>query len=97
VIEPITALLRFLQAAVQVDVAAVAQLTVLLVGAIGAAAVALVVTAWQRVPALVAADSSGACTRLRQTADLGRLNSQSDPDAAGRPRPRAPGRGIQAA
>ena len=96
-IEPITALLRFLQAAFQVDVAPDAQLTVLLVGAIGAAAVALLVTAWQRVPALVAADPSGASTRLRQTADLGHLNSQSDPDAAGRPRPRAPGRGIQAA
>jgi len=49
------------------------------------------------VPALVAADPSGAATRLRQTADPGTLLAQSDPDAAGRPRPRAPGRGIPAA
>ena len=90
-------LLRQVQAALDVAVASNPQVTVLLLGVLGAAAVALIVTAWGSVPALVAADPSGASTRLRQTADPGTLLAQSDPDAAGRPRPRAPGRGIPAA
>lgn len=96
-IELITALLRYVQAGLELHVASDAQLTVLLVGAIGVAATVLVVAARRSVPALVAADPSGASTRLRQTTDPGRLIAQSDPDAAGRPRPRAPGRGIPAA
>ena len=95
--ELLTMLLRQMQAALDVAVASNPQLTVLLLGVLGAAAVALIVTAWGSVPALVAADPSGASTRLRQTADPGTLLAQSDPDAAGRPRPRAPGRGIPAA
>lgn len=90
-------LLRQMQAALDVAVASNPQVTVLLLGVLGAAAVTLIVTAWGSVPALVAADPSGASTRLRQTADPGTLLAQSDPDAAGRPRPRAPGRGIPAA
>lgn len=95
--ELLTMLLRQMQAALDVAVASNPQVTVLLLGVLGAAAVALIVTAWGSVPALVAADPSGASTRLRQTADPGTLLAQSDPDAAGRPRPRAPGRGIPAA
>ena len=95
--ELLTMLLRQVQAALDVAVASNPQVTVLLLGVLGAAAVALIVTAWGSVPALVAADPSGASTRLRQTADPGTLLAQSDPDAAGRPRPRAPGRGIPAA
>jgi len=97
VFEPFIPLLRFVQAALELSVASDAQVAVLLVGALGAAAVAIVVTTWRAIPVLVAADRSGASTRLRQTADPGRLLAQSDPDAAGRPRPRAPGRGIPAA
>jgi hypothetical protein len=97
VIELLTALLRYAQASLEVPLASNAQITVLLLGVIGAATVAIVVTAWRAIPVLVAADRSNASTRLRQTADPGRLLAQSDPDAAGRPRPRAPGRGIQAA
>jgi len=96
-VELLTMLLRQVQAALDVAVASNPQVTVLLLGVLGAAAVALIVTAWGSVPALVAADPSGASTRLRQTADPGTLLAQSDPDAAGRPRPRAPGRGIPAA
>ena len=95
--EPFVAVLRLVQAAFELSLASDAQVGVLLVGALGAAAVAIVVTAWRSIPSLVAADRSGASTRLRQTADPGRLLAQSDPDAAGRPRPRAPGRGIPAA
>lgn len=95
--ELLTMLLRQMQAALDVAVASNPQVTVLLLGVLGAAAVTLIVTAWGSVPALVAADPSGASTRLRQTADPGTLLAQSDPDAAGRPRPRAPGRGIPAA
>ena len=90
-------LLRQLQASLDIAVAANPQATVILLGVLGAAAVVLVAAAWNSVPALVAADPSGAATRLRQTADPGALLAQSDPDAAGRPRPRAPGRGIPAA
>jgi hypothetical protein len=97
VIDLLTALLRYTQAALEISLASNTQVTVLLVGAIGAVAVALVVTARRAMPGLVAADRSGASSRLRQTADPGRLIAQSDPDAAGRPRPRAPGRGIPAA
>ncbi len=97
VIELITALLRYVRATLEVHLASDVLVTVLLVGVIGAAATAIVVSAWRMVPALVDADPSGASTRLRQTTDPARLISQSDPDAAGRPRPRAPGRGIPAA
>ncbi|MDR6906638.1 hypothetical protein J2X63_002324 [Agromyces sp. 3263] len=96
-LEPFVVVLRMLQAAFDLAVASDAHVGALLVGVLGAAALALVVTAWRAIPALVAADRSGAATRLRQTADPGRLLAQSDPDAAGRPRPRAPGRGIPAA
>ena len=95
--EPFVPLLRFVQAAFELAAASDAQVGVLLVGALGAAAVAIVVTSWRAIPVLVAADRSGASRRLRQTADPGRLLAQSDPAAAGRPRPRAPGRGIPAA
>lgn len=95
--ELLVMLLRQVQAALEVAVASNPQVTVLLLGVLGAAAVALVVATWTHVPALVAADPIGASTRLRQTADPGTLLAQSDPDAAGRPRPRAPGRGIPAA
>ncbi|WP_350349100.1 DUF6412 domain-containing protein [Agromyces sp. G08B096] len=64
---------------------------------LGAAAVAVLVVAARSVPGLVAADPTRAALRLRQTADPWRLLAQSDPDAPGRPRPRAPGRGIPAA
>lgn len=96
-IELLTALLRYTQAALEISLASNVQITVLLVGALGAAAVALVVTTSRAIPDLVAADRTGASGRLRQTTDPGRLIAQSDPDAAGRPHPRAPGRGIQAA
>ena len=95
--ELLTTLLRSAQGGLEFALAANALAPVLLLGALGAAAVALVVTAWRSVPALVAADPSGASARLRQTVDPARLISQSDPDAEGRPRPRAPGRGIRAA
>lgn len=95
--ELLTTVLRSAQGGLEIAIASDALVTVLLLGAIGAAAMALVVTAWRSVPALVAADASGASARLRQTVDPARLISQSDPDAAGRPRPRAPGRGIPAA
>ena len=95
--ELLTTLLRSAQGGLEIALASNTLLSVMLLGALGAAAVALVVTSWRSVPALVAADPSGASTRLRQTADPARLISQSDPDAAGRPRPRAPGRGIPAA
>jgi hypothetical protein len=72
-------------------------MSVVLVGVVGAAAVAVVVVACQSLPAMVAADASGAATRFRQTADPWRLLAQSDPDAPGRARPRAPTRGLAAA
>lgn len=71
-------------------------LSVLLFGVAALAVTAAVVVA-RSVPVLVAADSSRESQRLRQTADPWRLLSQSDPDAAGRARPRAPGRGTEAA
>lgn len=95
--EVLATLLRQVQAALEIAVASDPQVTVILLGVLGAAAAALVVATWTHVPALVAADPSRASTRLRQTADPGTLLAQSDPDAAGRPRPRAPGRGIPAA
>ncbi|GAA1811234.1 DUF6412 domain-containing protein [Agromyces neolithicus] len=96
-IELIAAFLRFTQASLELAVASNAHMTVLLLGVVGAAAVAVIVTTYRALPALVAADSSGAAQRLRQTADPGTLLAQSDPDAPGRARPRAPGRGIPAA
>lgn len=97
-IEPVAALFRYLQASVELALASNATLAVLLVvGVVGAAALAVVVLAVRALPALVAADASGAARRLRQTADPGALLSQSDPDAPGRARPRAPGRGLAAA
>lgn len=89
--------LRSVQASLELSLASNALLAVLLVGVVGAAAVAVVVLACRALPALVAADASGAARRLRQTADPGLLLSQSDPDAPGRARPRAPGRGLAAA
>ena len=96
-IEFLAALLRYTHAALEISFASNAHLTVLLVGAIGAAALALVVTASRAMPGLVAADQAGASSRFRQTTDPGLHVAQSDPDAAGRPRPRAPDRGIPAA
>lgn len=96
-IELITAFLRFTQAWLELAVASNADLAVLLLGVVGAATVAVMVTTCRALPILVAADSSGASTRLRQTADPWRLLAQSDPDAPGRARPRAPGSGIPAA
>lgn len=96
-IEFFVVLLRSLQAALELSLASNGPLAVLLLGVVGAAAVAVVVVASRVLPALVAADASGAARRLRQTADPGLLLSQSDPDAPGRARPRAPGRGLVAA
>jgi hypothetical protein len=97
VIELITALLRFAQPWHELTLASNAQLAVLMLGVVGAAAVAVIVTTCRALPGLVAADASGASTRFRQTADPWRLLAQSDPDAPGRARPRAPGRAIRAA
>lgn len=93
-IELLTALLRFVGAGLELAVAANGQLGLLLglAGVVGAAALVVAVLAVRALPALVAADPSDAATRFRQTADPWRLLSQSDPDAPGRPRPRAPGR-----
>lgn len=96
-IELIAELFRYLQASLELALASNATLAVLLLGVVGAAALAVVVLAVRALPALVAADASGAARRLRQTADPGALLSQSDPDAPGRARPRAPGRGLAAA
>jgi hypothetical protein len=96
-IELLLALLRYAQSSLEVALASNAQVTVLLLGVVGVAAVAVAVTAWAVSPALVAADPSGASTRFRQTADPWRLLAQSDPDAPGRARPRAPARAVAAA
>ncbi|MFB6612037.1 DUF6412 domain-containing protein [Agromyces sp. NPDC056379] len=96
-IELLVALFRVAQASLEIALASNAQMSVVLVGVVGAAAVAVVVVAWQSLPAMVAADASGAATRFRQTADPWRLLAQSDPDAPGRARPRAPTRGLAAA
>ena len=96
-IELITAFLRLTQAVAELALASNAQLAVLMLGVMGAAAVAVILTTCRALPGLVAADSSGASTRFRQTADPWRILAQSDPDAPGRARPRAPGRGIPAA
>ncbi|UOQ88204.1 DUF6412 domain-containing protein [Agromyces endophyticus] len=96
-IELVAGLFRYLESSVEVALASNATLAVLLVGVVGAAALAVVVLAVRALPGLVAADASGAARRLRQTADPGTLLSQSDPDAPGRARPRAPGRGLAAA
>ncbi|MGI9821878.1 DUF6412 domain-containing protein [Agromyces sp. Marseille-Q5079] len=95
--EHVVALLRLIGGLLEPQLAGDGHVSMLVIGAIGIAAVAVLVTAYRAVPALVGADPTGAAVRLRQTADPGRLIAQSDPDAAGRPRPRAPGRGIQAA
>jgi hypothetical protein len=71
-------------------------LSVLLFGVAALAVTAAVVVA-RAVPVLVAADASRASQRHRPTADPWRILSQSDPDAPGRARPRAPGRGRAAA
>ncbi|MFC9559054.1 DUF6412 domain-containing protein [Agromyces sp. NPDC056965] len=96
-IDLLVALFRVAQASLEIALASNAQMSVVLVGVVGAAAVAVVVVAWQSLPAMVAADASGAATRFRQTADPWRLLAQSDPDAPGRARPRAPTRGLAAA
>lgn len=97
--ELLTALFRYAQASLEVSLASNVQATVLLigVGVVGAAAVTIVVTACHALPAIVAADPSGAATRLKQPVDPWRLLAQITPDAPGRARPRAPGRGIPAA
>lgn len=96
-IDLLVALFRVAQASLEIALASNAQMSVVLVGVVGAAAVAVVVVACQSLPAMVAADASGAATRFRQTADPWRLLAQSDPDAPGRARPRAPTRGLAAA
>ncbi|WP_022893950.1 DUF6412 domain-containing protein [Agromyces subbeticus] len=96
-IELIVALFRVAQASLEIALASNAQMSVVLLGVVGAAAVAVVVVACQAMPSIVAADASGAASRFRQTADPWRLLAQSDPDAPGRARPRAPTRGIAAA
>ncbi|WP_139416316.1 DUF6412 domain-containing protein [Agromyces laixinhei] len=96
-IELVVALFRVAQASLEIALASNAQISVVLVGVVGAAAVAVVVVACQSLPAMVAADASGAATRFRQTADPWRLLAQSDPDAPGRARPRAPALGLAAA
>ena len=96
-IELLLALLRYAQSSLEVALASNAQVTVLLLGVVGVAAVAVAITAWAVSPALVAADPTGASTRFRQTADPWRLLAQSDPDAPGRARPRAPARPVAAA
>lgn len=96
-IELLLALLRYAQSSLEVALASNAQVTVLLLGVVGVAAVAVAITAWAVSPALVAADPTGASTRFRQTADPWRLLAQSDPDAPGRARPRAPARAAAAA
>ena len=95
--ELLLALLRYAQSSIEIALASNAQVTVLLLGVVGVAAIAVVVTAWAASPALVADDPTGASTRFRQTADPWRLLAQSDPDAPGRARPRAPTRAVAAA
>lgn len=94
-IELITELFRLLQSVLSLAAGSDTGLGLVLFGAT-AVAVAVVLVA-RAVPVLVAADPSRASLRLRQTADPWRLLSQSDPDAPGRARPRAPGRGLAAA
>ena len=96
-IELISTLLRLTPAWLELAVASNAHLAVLMLGVMGAAAVVVIVTTCRALPSLVAADSSGASMRFRQTADPWRILAQSDPDAPGRARPRAPGRGFPAA
>ncbi|AWB96237.1 hypothetical protein DCE93_11720 [Agromyces badenianii] len=96
-LELLVALFRVAQASLEIALASNGQMSVVLVGVVGAAALAVVVVACQAVPAIVAADASGAATRFRQTADPWRLLAQSDPDAPGRARPRAPACGLPAA
>ncbi|MDQ0576439.1 DUF6412 domain-containing protein [Agromyces albus] len=97
--ELLTALFRYAQPSLEVSLASNLQATLLLigVGVVGAAAVAIVVTACHALPAIVAADPSGAATRFKQSLEPWRLLAQITPDAPGRARPRAPGRGIPAA
>ena len=96
--ELLVAQLRYPQSSSEVAHASNPQVTVLLLlGVVGVAAVAVVVTAWAVSSALVAADPAGASTRFRQTADPWRLLAQSDPDAPGRARPRAPTSAVAAA
>lgn len=95
--ELLAALLRYTQSSLEIALASNTQITVLLVGFVGVAAVAAIVAAWAVPKGLVAADGSGASMRFRQTADPWRLLAQSDPDAPGRARPRAPTRAVAAA
>jgi len=91
----ITELFRLLQSVLTLGPGADHGLGLLVIG-VTAVAVAVVVIA-RVLPSLVAADASGAARRLMQTADPWRLLSQSDPDAPGRARPRAPARAFAAA
>lgn len=95
--EHVVALLRLIQGVLEPQLAGDAHVSAIVIGALSIAAVAVIVTSYRAVPALVGADASSASLRHRQTVDPGRLIAQSDPDAAGRPRPRAPERGIPAA
>jgi hypothetical protein len=68
-----------------------------LIGAIGLTTLAVAVAA-RFVTALVASLQQSAAPRHAAAgADLGTLLSQSDPDADGRPRPRAPSRSLATA
>ncbi|MWC00302.1 DUF6412 domain-containing protein [Agromyces seonyuensis] len=58
---------------------------------LGAAALAAVVVVALPVGRVVGADGARAGLRFRERFELAVLLPQSDPDAAGRPRPRAPG------
>lgn len=95
----IGALFRHLAQALQLDAALDARTAGILVAVVGVAALAaaVVISTSRALPGLVAADPTGAPVRPHRIGDLARLRSQSDPDAPGRVRPRAPGRGRAAA
>lgn len=88
-------LLRVIGAAVELPSTGMAVL--ILAGVVGLAGGAMVLVA-RSVLALVSA-FSGAAPKQRMAVSTGipLLSSQSDPDAAGRPQPRAPGRRIPVA
>ncbi|QTX05535.1 DUF6412 domain-containing protein [Agromyces archimandritae] len=92
----VTGLLQFLGQLAELAIASNAHLALVVLGLVGVAATAVLLTV-RVMPALVSADPAGAATRLRQTVDPSRLLSQSDPDAPGRVRPRAPGLAFAAA
>ncbi|MFC6356579.1 DUF6412 domain-containing protein [Luethyella okanaganae] len=97
-IDMIVGVLRLLISALEIlwvghgPVAAIA-----IIGAIGLATVAIGLCAGLLAVALARIGAASAPARCRHAADVGALLSQSDPNAAGRPRPRAPGRDLSAA